>query len=319
MAPAAVPQTWEEILAAAQLSADESKLLEKVVQRVPEFKEGRLRQADYSRKSLELQTKEKDYNDAIATKDRVQAWFDQWKPSYDELLEAGAIDEESKPLWPEEKKRLAAELEAAKKAAVAGADMDPAELDKRVREIVTAAGGVTQAELKALVASEAEKLSRETFQTEYEKVKTEMNTKTIPFMAGFSAALSIAANKYEKETGKEFTDEDTKAVFALMEKEKNFNPREVVGLYMKPIVDKKATDAEVDRLAEEKARKMLADRGEAYPEDQPFIPMADRKNQAVGSLKRMLEESAAADGDIESLAMAAGHKAAAELRTEGKG
>jgi hypothetical protein len=309
-------QTWEEILQEARLSADESKLLDNLVKRVPEFRDGRLRQSDYGRQSLELQKKHKEYEEAIALKDRVQGWWEEKKPIWEGLIEAGAINENSEPLWPEERKRMERELEEAKRAALAGGDMDPAELDRRVKDIVKASGGVTREELTALVASEAAKLSKETFNTEYEKAKIEMNEKTIPFMAGFSTSMATAAIKYEKETGKDWTDDDQKAVFELMAKEKNFNPREVVGMYMKPALDEKKTKAEVERLVEERLtaeRKRLG-----YDGEQPYIPQEVSGERAQGSLQRMLNESAATEGDLETLVRQAAHKGAVELRESGK-
>lgn len=310
-------QTWEEILAEAKLSASERTLLDNIVQRVPEFKDGRLRQADYSRQALELQKRQKEYDDAVATAQRVQGWYDDRKPEWDALVEAGAIDENGDPIWPKEKARLSKELEDAKRQALTGGDMDPAELDKRVREIVKANGGVTTEELKALIISEGQKLAVEAVNTKYAEFEKKFNEETIPFNMGMSAANALAALDYEKTTGEEFTADKQKELFTLMQKESNFDPRSAMKIMLKPVVEKKAMNAEVERLADEKARKMVADRGEVLG-DQPFIPQGAPPS-AQGSLQRMLEQSAAEEGDIESLVMAGGRKAAAELRNEGKG
>lgn len=308
-------QTWEEIVAAAQLNADERKLFDNIVQKVPEFRDGRLRQADYSRKLTELDTRKKEYDEAVAYNEKMKAWADEKVPIWESLVEAGAIDEESKPLWPAEKARLAEELEAAKKAAVGG-DMDPAELDKRVKEIVSQSGLSLNAEqYRNLYASEGKKLVEETINAKYTEFEKNFNEKTIPFTTGFATSMAIMANKYEKETGKEFTDEDQKAVFELMSREQNFNPREAVTKYMEPTVTAKKNAAEVERLATERADKIIAERG-GLPGggNEGSYPTQGGK----GSLQKMLEESAVAEGDVESLAMAAGRKAAAELRSEGR-
>jgi hypothetical protein len=308
-------QTWEEIVAAAQLSADERKLLDNIVQKVPEFKDGRLRQADYDRNIQKLKSQEKEYTEALEYNGKMKAWADEKVPIWESLVAAGAIDEESKPLWPEEKARLAAELEAAKKAAVGG-EMDPAELDKRVKEIVAQSGLSLNAEqYRNLYASEGKKLVEETINAKYTEFEKNFNEKTIPFTTGFATSMAIMANKYEKETGKEFTDDDQKAVFDLMSKEQDFNPRTAVAKYMEPTVREKKTAAEVERLATERADKIIAERG--------GLPGGGSEGnfptgEARGSLQKMLEESKPGEGDVESLAMAAGRTAAAELRAAGK-
>jgi hypothetical protein len=308
-------QTFDEIIAAAQLSAEERKLFDNTLQKVPALREGFLRQDDYSRNIQKLKGQEKEYTEALDYNKRMKAWADEKVPIWESLVEAGVIDDESKPLWPEEKARLAEELEAAKKAAVGG-DMDPAELDKRVKAIVADSGLALNAEqYRNLYASEGKKLVEETVNAKYAEFQKDFNEKTIPFTTGFATSMAIAAGKYEKETGKEFTDEDQKAVFELMTKEKDFNPRSAVTKYMEPIVREKKTAAEIERLAEERAAKIIAERGGmpgggsegSYP-----------TGGARGSLQKMLEDSAAAEGDVESLAAAAGRKAAAELRAAGK-
>lgn len=194
--------------------------------------------------------------------------------------------------------------------------MDPAELDKRVKEIVTASGLTLNAEqYRNLYASEGKKLVEETIDAKYREFETNFNEKTIPFTTGFATSMAIMAGKYEKETGKEFTDEDQKAVFDLMAKEKDFNPRSAVTKYMEPVVRDKKTAAEIERLATERADKIIAERGGmpgggsegTYP-----------TGGARGSLQRMLEESKPGEGDVESLAMAAARTAAGELRAAGK-
>lgn len=308
-------QTWDEILAAAQLSADERKLIDNIVQRVPEFKDGRLRQADYDRNIQKVKAQEKEYQETLEYNKRMKAWADEKVPIWESLVEAGAIDEESKPLWPAEKARLAEELEAAKKAALGG-EMDPAELDKRVKEIVAASGLSLNAEqYRNLYKSEGQKLVEETINARYAEFEKNFNEKTIPFTTGFATSMAIMAGKYEKETGKEFTDDDQKAVFDLMAKEQDFNPRSAVTKYMEPVVREKKTAAEVERLAEERAQKIIAERG-GLPGggSEGHYPTGE----ARGSLQKMLEESAAGEGDIETLAQAASRKASAELRAAGK-
>jgi hypothetical protein len=263
-----------------------------------------------------LKAQEKEYTEALDYNQKMKVWADEKVPIWESLVAAGVIDEESKPIWPEEKSKLQLELEEARKAALTGGEMNAEELDKRVKEIVAQSGLTLNAEqYKNLYASEGKKLVEETIQAKYEEFEKNFNEKTIPFTTGFATSMAIMASRYEKETGKEFTDDDQKAVFDLMTKEKDFNPRSAVTKYMAPIVNEKKTAAEVERLAEERAAKIIAERG-GLPGggSEGSYPTGD----ARGSLQKMLEESAAAEGDVESLAMAAGRKAAAELRSAGK-
>jgi hypothetical protein len=305
-------QTWEEILQEARLSADESKLLDNIVKRVPEFKDGRMRQADYSRAQTELQKKQREYDEAIQLKGQVQEWWEEKKPIWQGLIDAGAIDEDSQPIWPKERERLKKELEDAKKAAVAGADVDPAELDKRIRDIVKSNGGVTQDELNALVKSEAAKLAAETFDSKYTEVKKEMNEKTIPFITGFSVEMNLAVQKYQKETGEEWTTDKTKEVFQYMTKENNFNPIDAVAKWSEPVVKEKKAEADRERWYQERKAKEDAERGDRTHSD-TFLDQDFSGGPKKGAIAAMLEESKDGD-DIESAVFAAGRRAAAELR-----
>ena len=310
-------QTFEEILAAAQLSADERKLIDNIQQRVPTLKEGWLRQDDYSRKTQELAARRKEADEAVEYSEKMKVWADEKVPIWEALVKEGVIDEESRPLWPEEKRKLQKDLEDARAAALAGGDMNAEELDKRVKAIVAESGmSLTTEQYKNLYVSEGKKLVEETVDAKYKEFQKDFNEKTIPFTTGFATSMAIMAGKYEKETGKEFTDEDQKAVFDLMTKEQDFNPRTAVAKYMEPTVREKKTQAEIETKAQELADKKLKDMG-VMPGGgrEEFIP----QGQSRGSLQRMLDDSAVAEGDVESLAMAAGRAAAAELRTEGKG
>lgn len=309
--------TLESILGNARLSADERKIFEKALNDNPDLKKGWLRQSDYSRNMNEVTARKKEYDDAVALSARTSAWYERVKPTYDVLREAGAINDDDEPVWPTEKQRMAKELEAAKAAAVAGVDMDPAELTRRVEEIVKANGGATQAEVKALLASEGAKLAEEAVNRKYTEFQKEFNEKTIPFNMGMSAANSLAAMDYEKTTGEEFTEEKQKELFAFMTKENNFSPRSAMKLMLEPVRQKKTQAEEVKREATKMAEEMLRARGE-LAEDQPFIPLPEKTVQPKGSLQRLMELSSDSDADPTTLIAAAASKAAAELRSEGK-
>jgi hypothetical protein len=307
-------QTWEEIVAEARLSAEEQKVLDNIVKRVPEFKEGRLRQADYSRQSLEVQKQKKEAEEAIAYSQKMRAWADEKVPIWEQAVADGAFDKDGTALWKKEQERLNKELQDAKAAAVAGADMDPAELTKRVEEIVRANGGVTKAEFQALMASEAAKIADERVEAKYKQFQDEFNTKTIPFNMGMSAANALAALDYERVTGEKFTADKQKELFGLMNKENNFDPRAVMEVMLEPVRKQKETEAEIEKRVKARLEEERKQRG--YTEDQPYIPIPG-VNQPKGSLQAMLDASAE-EGDVESKIMAAGKKAAAELRNEGK-
>ena len=192
--------------------------------------------------------------------------------------------------------------------------MDPAELDRRINEIVKAAGGVTREELNALVASETRKLAAEAVEEKYTKFEANFNEKTIPFVAGFSTGMAVQAARYEKETGKDFTADVQKEYFDLMAKEKNYDPYAIGELYLTPVRAAKKTSKEVERLANERADKILAERG-GLPGggNEGHIPQGGGK----GSLQRMLELSKTATGDVESMLQDAVTQGTKELAESG--
>ena len=309
-------QTWDDILEAAQLSADERKVINNIVQKVPEFKDGRLRQADYDRNIQKLKAQEKEYSEALDYNQKMKAWADETVPRYNSLIDKGIISEDGEELWSTQKTDLEKQLEEAKKAAVGG-EMDPAELDKRVKEIVKESGmSLTAEQWKNLYASEGKAMVDEAITSRYTKFQQDFNENTIPFTAGFSAANTLTALKYEKETGQPWTRDTQKEFFDLMTKEKNFDPFEMGDKFIEPKTRDKRNQAEIERLAEERAQKIIAERG-GMPGggSEGSFPTGE----ARGSLQRMLEQSAKeSEGDVESLTMAAGRAAAAELRSQGK-
>ena len=138
-------KTFEETL--AQLSADERKLLDNTFAKHPELKEGWLRQDDYSRSMNSLKEQKTKLEDDLAYAEKMKDWADRNVPKWDALAEKGIIDKETgDELWTSQKAELERQLDEAKKQLVGG-EMDPAELDKRVKEIVTASGGVTKDEM----------------------------------------------------------------------------------------------------------------------------------------------------------------------------
>ena len=150
--------------------------------------------------------------------------------------------------------------------------MDPKELEKRVKEIVTASGGVTKDELNALVQSEARKLAKEEFGNEWKARETNFNTKTIPMVAGFSAATAVMAAKYEKERGETWTAEKQKELFDLMGKENNFDPFVVGEKLLAPIRDKKARADEIKAEAEKILKARIGRDGNAWWGQRRFHP-----------------------------------------------
>ena len=188
--------------------------------------------------------------------------------------------------------------------------MDPAELDKRVKEIVTASGGVTKDEMNALIQSEAKKLAKETFTEEWKERETKFNSETIPFVSGFSAANTLAAIKYEKETGKPWTRETQIEFNKFMTEQQNFDPYEMGPKFIEPVKKGKETESELEALKAENAR-LKAGRGMPGGGSESIIP------QELGALQQMLKRSE--EGDFESMIKSKAVEAASELIAEGKG
>lgn len=303
-------KTWDEIY--SSLSADEKKVFDSVNAREPEFKAGWTRHDDYSRKTQELAAERKKLETDLEYAQRMKVWAEENVPKYDSLVEKGIISEDGEELWTAKQADLERQLEEARKAAVGG-EMDPAELDKRVREIVKANGGVTPEELKALIVSEGKKLAEETFNEQWKAKETDFNTKTIPMVGGFSAANSIVAMHWEKETGKTWTAEEQKAFYELMSKEGNFDPFKMEEKLLAPI----RAEKDAEKKIEEEVQKRLSARGlpGGGGEDGRYIPSPD---EPKGSLQQTLEREGATS-DFESLIKAQAVLASKELVAEGKG
>ena len=304
-------KTFEETL--SQLSADERKLFETTVNKHPELKEGWLRQDDYSRKLNEFKSKETEFETAKARAVELDAWADRNVPIYNALVEKGIVNDEGEELWTQQKTELEKQLDEAKKAAVAGGDMDPAELDRRVTEIVKANGGLSKAEFEAVVKSQAKAMAEETFNEQWKTKESDFNTKTIPFVAGFSAATAVVASQFEKETGQPWTAERQKDLFETMSREQNFDPFAMKEKILAPFKAKKEEDERVEKRAKELAASM---RGMPGGGGEEFIPPDEQRK---GALRQMMERSAENEGDLESLLKGKALEAAAQLQAEGKG
>lgn len=303
-----MPKTFEEII--ASLSADEKKLFDNTLSKNPELKEGWMAQADYTRKTQALAADRLKMQADLDYAEQMKEWSDVNVPRYNALVEKGIVSDTGEELWSAQKAELERQLAEARAQAVGG-DMDPAELDKRVREIVKANGGLTPEEMKAVVTSEAKKLAEETFEAKYAAKETDFNEKTIPFVAGFSSGVAVAAAKYERETGKTWTAETAKDFFSLMSTEKNFDPYAVSEKFLAPHKAAKDSEAEIERKAQERADEIIKQRG-GMPGagDEQIIP------GQKGNLQQMLDRSAA--DDFESVIAAKAVEAAKSLHAEGK-
>jgi hypothetical protein len=185
--------------------------------------------------------------------------------------------------------------------------MKPEEIDARVREIIKAAGvPVTAEERAALYATEAKAL----VEAGFKERETKFNTDTIPFVAGFSAAVAVVANRYEKESGEMWGVEKQKELFNLMSTKQNFDPFAVQEELLAPIKSKKAEEERIEK----EVQKRLGERGMPGAGHEDFIPQPDSR----GALQMALERSAAAGSDFEATIKAQAVKAATELRTAGK-
>ena len=301
-------KTFDEIY--AQLSADERKVLDNVFAKEPELKGGWLRQDDYSRRQNELKSKQAEFDEALTYKAKMEPWADKVYERLHTLEEVGVLDPEGNELWTAQKKALEDQLEAAK---LTGGDMDPAELDKRVRAIVKESGmALTQTEINNLYANEGRKMAKEVFDQEWKAKETDFNTKTIPMVAGFGARTGVVAMRYEKESGEPWTEAKEQELFKLMSDEQNFNPLAVQEKFFAPLRAKK----DEEKRIEEEVNKRLAARGMpgSGEDDGRYIPPP---NAPKGSLQQALERDGTAS-DFESLIKAQSVLAAKELVSEGK-
>lgn len=191
--------------------------------------------------------------------------------------------------------------------------MDPKVLKANIEAILKEVGPISKEEMQALVTAEAKKLTSETFDAKYAEKETNFNEKTIPFVWGGAAAMASSVNRYEKETGKEFTDDDTKALFAMMTEKKNYDARAVMTEYIKPHKSAKDNEALIEAEVQKRLDEKLKSRGGLPGEGgEPYIPQSGEK----GNIHKMLERTAPTD--FESMVAAAAVKGATELNAEGK-
>lgn len=309
-------KTFEEVVASLQLSADEKKVFDNAIAKSQDLRDGWLRQDDYGRKMTEITSKQKRLTELEEYEARMKPWSTTTYEKLAELKGKGVFDiDTGEELWTAQKADLERQIAA---AAVAGGDMDPKELEKRVKEIVTASGGVTKDELNALVQSEARKLAKEEFGNEWKARETDFNTKTIPMVAGFSAATAVMAAKYEKETGEPWTAEKQKELFDLMGKENNFDPFVVGEKLLAPARDKKARADEIKAEAEKIFKARLAEMGMPGGGNEDYIPQGDGGARPLGALQAALKASGEASGDIDQLIRSKAVEAATSLKSEGK-
>jgi hypothetical protein len=310
-------KTLAEVLAG--LSGPEKELFEKTLKANPELADGWTRQDDYSRKMNDLKAKEAEYEEAKSYNDRMKTWADVNVPRWEDLEEKGYINKETgEETVTERLTTLNKELEEAKKQALAGGEMDPAELDRRVQEIVKNAGVLTKEEYAAVAREEAAKLAKEQIDTRFTAEEEKFNKNTIPFVTGFATATAIFANKFTSETGQEWDVEKQKELFEMMGKENNFDAYKVGPKMLERYKSaKQLTDQgeEVKRLREENERLKAGRAGGGLPGggDEPYIPQPPGK----GNIAKMMERQENAP-DFESLIMNQARKGAVELAAEGK-
>jgi hypothetical protein len=301
------------------LSADEKKLIDNLFAKEPELKGGWLRQDDYSRKQNELKSKQTEYEEAVAYKTKMEPWAGKVYSTLESAAEKGWFDLESgEEHFTDKYTELEQQLEAAK----LGGDMDPKQLDDlvtaKVKEIAKNAGGLTREEVTALYAAESRKLVEAGF-TERE---AKFNSETIPFVAGFSAGVAVLASRYEQESGEKWNPEKQKELFALMSTEQNFDALKVEDKFMAPIREKKKSEADIEKRAQERADAILKERGisSGMPGggNERFIPQTPAENP-IGLLQNAMAESAdKAPVDVRDSVLAGVIEGARELVEAGK-
>ena len=312
-------KTFEEVV--ASLSGDEKALFEKTLKANPELKDGWLRQDDFSRKQAELAKEREKMQGDLDYAEKMKDWSERSVPIWNNLAEKGIVDKETgEELWTAKQAEFERQLAEARAAAVGGEDMDPEKLKANVQAIVKEYGALSPAETKALIAEESRKLTAETFDTKYAEKEKSFNQDTIPFVAGFSAAVAVIANKYEKETGKDWTADDAKRLYATMTETNNFDPYAVQEKFLAPHKQEKEkaadTEAEIQRRVDAEVAKRVPRRasdGLPGSGDETFIPQSEQK----GNVSKMLERDGGPT-DFESLINAQSVKAAKELAAAGK-
>ena len=306
----------------SSLSADEKKILDNLFAKEPELKGGWLRQDDYSRKQNELKSKQTEYEEAVTYKAKMEPWAGKVYSTLEGAAEKGWFDlETGEEHFTDKYTELEQQLEAAR----LGGDMDPKQLDDlvtaKVKAIASAAGGgLTKEEVTALYQAESKKL----VEAGFAEREAKFNAETIPFVAGFSAGVAVLASRYEQESGEKWNPEKQKELFALMSTEQNFDALKVEDKFMAPIREKKKSEADIEKRAQERADAILKERGisTGMPGGggERFIPQPPG-GDAKGLLQKALDDSAGGDNgpkDVRDLVQAAVVEGATELITAGK-
>lgn len=300
----------DELLGKLQLSADEKKLFDNTLAKNPELRAGWMRQQDYSRKLNEFQTKEREFQAREVEFNEMREINNRNVDTWEDLIERGVIDAEGVDLLTPKTTELQRQLEEAKAAALSGGDMKPEEVEKVVADIVKKAGGATKEEISALIAQESKKIADASFAENFKTQEEKFNRETIPFVSGFSAAVSVVAAHYEKETGEKFTEETHKQMIELMGQKKDFNPYHVEEELLRPFRDKKKTDEEVERRVTERLAEERQTRAESGGEDDLYVPSPGGQK---GALRAMMERDSGNGGDFENTIREQARKAAQEL------
>ena len=200
--------------------------------------------------------------------------------------------------------------------------MDPKQLEAlvtaKVQEIAKQAGGLTREEATALYQAESKKMVEDGFKEREQK----FNAETIPFVAGFSAGVAVLASRYEQESGEKWNAEKQKELFTLMNNEQNFDALKVEEKFLAPVRDKKKSEADIERRAQERADAILKEGGggSGMPGGggERFIPQVQPENP-IGLLQKAMAESAdRAPVDVRDSVMAGVVEGAKELIEAGK-
>lgn len=303
----------------SRLSADERKLLDNTFAKHPDLaaewttlKDDGLRQADYSRNMNELKTEREKHATDLEWSEKMKTWWEDAEPTWKGLQDAGLVDADGKETWTQMKSKLEADLAEAQKAAIGG-DMKPEELDRRVREIVQAAGGTaTKEEIKALYEAEGKKMAQGVFDENWTAKEKDFNENTIPKVSGFSTGNAIVAMHWEKETGKPWGEEEQKQLFELMVKEQIFNPFQIEEKFLAPIKAAKTREAQIEAEVQKRLNARRGMPGGGGGTD--YVPPAD---EPLGALQTALAASAGGE-NFEDKIKAQSVKAAQAMQAEGK-
>jgi hypothetical protein len=285
------------------VSADDSAALRSLLEKpenlkfAQELKDGRLRQADYSRFLNENRQK-------LAKVDEWKTWADKNVPLHQKLVEDYTTLENSHKTLQQQADDYREKLA---KVQAGEMDVDEATLNARIDQRLSG-GYYTRSEIDKIVKDEAQKMAREESTQTLNGLTNKFLTETWPAATEIMSTLIECSFSHQQEFGTPLSRDQRKEIGDLMKSRNIEDPLKAYESWVEPKRSQKRNDEEVDRRVNERLQNQNFPGVSGVPVED-LGPMQARKVE--GALPKLPDDAVLGEG---SLAMAA----AQELRKDGK-